>query len=384
MRNPKKNFRNLLFILVVLLLMSLACQALRPASNETDTANGQPDLVADGWVWMPLGGLCAEEYLPLKSKVCVENRGDAAAGSFLIRAGEDTNWSVPGLEAGAQICYESEVDLSGAMITVDARNEVKETDENNNDWFIPVPTPPVRCTPVPDEPQIPPETVEPPQEADVSYQGVSFSFDPSLASSITPETIPADSEAGVAEWNSPEYYQFTLNGYPLQDTFHTPRIMVFPVDAFIAINPVAEDTITQLSILLVDQPTAPESIPFLPVFNAGQFMQAQVKYLDFQNGSGVRFLTQYGQDVWPVNNHDLFYTFQGITSDRQYYISAILPVAHPSLPDPDSVTMDDAFYNNFTDYVIDIESQLSAKPEDSFSPVLSLLDAMIQSILIAP
>jgi hypothetical protein len=33
-----------------------------------------------------------------------------------------------------------------------------------------------------------------------------------------------------------------------------------------------------------------------------------------------------------------FYTFQGLTSDGNYYIAAVLPVTHPDLPDTQQVS----------------------------------------------
>ena len=45
----------------------------------------------------------------------------------------------------------------------------------------------------------------------------------------------------------------------------------------------------------------------------------------------MRFLTEYGQYPAPVNNHELFYHFQGFTSDGEYYIVATLPVTAPVL-----------------------------------------------------
>lgn len=381
MHSPQKNLSKLLLASIILCIVSLACKTIVPTSPVgTSTTGGQPDLVSDGTAWMPGAAVCVEEYAFLVSRVCVENQGDAPADPFALGVSEGTSWSVAGLDVGEENCFDSDIDLSGAMVTADANKDVAESNEDNNTWIIPVPTQPIRCTPDTGETQPTTESSEPTPEPDVSYQGVSFSYDGSLASSITSETIPAEGDAAIDPWATPEHFQFTLDGYPLSGTFHQPRIMVFPVEAYKAINPTTGETIDQLQQLLASNPASPETIPFLPVFNAGQFMRAQVKYLDFQNGSGVRFLTQYGQAVWPINNEDMFYTFQGLTGDGQYYISAILPVSHPSLPDPNSVTMDEAFYDNFMNYVATMEGQLNAELADSFAPALSLLDAMIQSI----
>jgi hypothetical protein len=382
MHSSPKYMYQFILVIVVLILSSLACNAILSDADDDPTPSGvvqggSPDLViSTGHAGMEVTGSCLDEYGPIITKICVENRGNASASLFLLGVSEGTNWTVNGLDPGETVCFESELDLSAATVTADVNNEVAESNENNNTWTIPVPTPPVLCNQEVEEPT-------PAFEPDISFQGVSFSYDDSLATSVTPETVPEEAEAGIDSWNTPDYIQFIFNGYPLPDAFHTPRIMVFPVDAYNAINPTAGDSIYQLNQLLQSQPENPEEIPFLPVFPAAQYMQAQVRYFRFQNGEGVRFLTQYGQDAWPLSNDEMFYTFQGITDDGQFYISAVLPISHPSLPDPETVTMDDAFYEDFMGYIAVKEGQLSAESPDSFTPTLLVLDAMIESLLVA-
>ena len=116
-------------------------------------------------------------------------------------------------------------------------------------------------------------------------------------------------------------------------------------------------------------------------------LHTQVAFVDFENGRGVRFLTEYAQYFAPINNTDLFYTFQGLTSDGQYYVAAILPVAHPSLPaDASQIPGDDpeAFADIYDTYVNDIALQLAAYDAAEFTPDLALLDAMIASLEVAP
>jgi len=376
MHNRQTWKSRLVIVITVLILSSLACSAILPGSDEEPSPTGKPDLVVStGHAGMELTGSCLEEYGPIKTKVCVENRGEETSNTFMLAVNEGTNWTIARLGAGETICFDSDSNLSGATVTVDSNNQVDESNENNNTWTIPVPTPPILCTQEADEPT-------PTPEPDISYQGISFSYDDFLASSVTPEMVPAQVDAAIEPWNNPDYVQFTFNGYPLPNAFHTPRIMVYPVNAYIAINSTAGDIIFELEQFLASKPSNPESIPFLPVFNAAQFLHTQVGYITFQNGEGVRFLTQYGQAAWPVNNDDMFYTFQGITDDGQFYISAVLPISHPSLPDPETMNVDEAFYNNFTNYVIEIEDQLNTQSPDSFAPTLSMLDGMIESLLV--
>jgi len=395
MANLSKNLVVMILVLLTISLVSLACNTIvaETDSNPTemtvseirtsdpgnsgggDAQGGMPELVISvGHAGMVVTGSCVEAYGPITTEICVKNQGDGSADAFLVGSSEGSSWSIGGLNPDAQFCLQSELNLSGETITADVNNQIIESNENNNTWTIPYPTPPALCSSS--------EEQQPTPEPDVSYEGVSFSYDPILASSVTPEVVPSQEEAAVEPWNTPEHLLFTFYGYPLADSFHTPQIMVFPTEPYNAINPTAGDVIYQLQLLLDSKPSDPEDIPFLPVFNAAQFMQAQVRYFSFQNGEGVRFLTQYGQAAWPINSQDMFYTFQGITHDGMYYVSAIFPISHPNLPDPDSVTLDEAFYDNFMNYVDGMEVQLNTEPPGSFFPTLQSLDALIESLLI--
>ncbi|MGH2626285.1 MAG: hypothetical protein ACRDHY_06490, partial [Anaerolineales bacterium] len=133
-----------------------------------------------------------------------------------------------------------------------------------------------------------------PQGVEVTCGGVHFWFDPSLASGATCETVAAVPDTGDAPpWDvGPEHTRITFEGYVLPGIFHMPRIYVYPVADYESMNPGAAQIIPALQAFLETKPqTFDNSIPFLPLFNAVQILRAQVQYLDFQNGTGVRFLT---------------------------------------------------------------------------------------------
>jgi len=215
-----------------------------------------------------------------------------------------------------------------------------------------------------------------------SYSGASFTFDPALAKGVQAGTVAAVTDG--APWDlAPEHTSFSLQGYTLFPNANlTPTIMIYPVDKYIALRPEENQVIQELKDILAQKPSPPatKTLPFLPGWNAGQVMHSNLRYLDFQDGSGIRYLTQYGQDISPINNQSLFYTFQGLTSDQRYYIAAIMPVSNPILPDPKTVVVDNTFVQNYPVYVKDIEQKLSAQPDTSFTPNLALLDALFQSM----
>jgi putative hemolysin len=219
--------------------------------------------------------------------------------------------------------------------------------------------------------------------SNVAYEGITFSYDDTLASQVAPETVPAAELPMPGMGTLAQHIHFSFGGYPLPDTFHSPGIYVYPVTDLVAGWDYAATIVADLQAVLAQQSAEPGAVAILPPANAGQMIHTQASYADFQNGTGVRFLTQLAQAYYPINNQDLFYTYQGITQDGQYYVAAILPVSHPSLP-PDGAEVPgddwDAFIANFETYANGLAQQLDAEPSSGFTPDLALLDAMIASL----
>jgi len=355
----KKHYLTL--FLASIILTTLACVSTStPNTQPTEqVSNGLPDLIiSQGVVHMQgYAGGCVENYSELVSSICVQNVGNAPAGSFILQAGDTAKMTIPSLPPGETSCFDMQGNLSNTTISVDALNAIAESNENNNTFTIPNPTAPPLCTTTSSNQSesntaLPPTTVaqptNTPQPTDttqptsvpdtrhhVNFNGIQFSADESLASLISPSVFPADTED--FPWALPEHTEFLFIDYPLPDTFHEPHILVIPINELVAMNSGAANTIAELGNMLINQ---------------------------------------------PQNNKEMFYTYQGLTNDKKYYLSAILPVSHPYLPDPSTVTMDDAFYNYFQTYVGQIESELNDRPADSFYPSLEILDAMMQSFLI--
>jgi hypothetical protein len=179
----------------------------------------------------------------------------------------------------------------------------------------------------------------------------------------------------------PEHLRITLENYLIGDHLFAPQIFVYPVEELVAINEGAAQNVASLQSLL-QSPQEITPMPLLPLFNAGQMLQVQVQYLDFQPGQGVRYLTMLSQGLNPINNYELIYTYQGLTNDGRYYVAVILPVHHADLPPDSSVTsIEPATYtDDYPAYLENIINMLNPQPADSFSPNLTALDAMISSL----
>ncbi|MCB0034470.1 MAG: hypothetical protein KDE51_10645, partial [Anaerolineales bacterium] len=215
------------------------------------------------------------------------------------------------------------------------------------------------------------------------YDGIYFDAG-GLGTVRVEEVAQQSAEADAPYWGVyPAHQQFFLDDYLLDNTFHEPRLTVYPAQDYVNLNPIARDRITELQTLLEERPTdfSERDIPFLPIFNAAQVFRTQIEYIEFANGRGIRFLTHYSQDIGIVTSSDLFYTFQGLTNDGNYYVSAILPVTTASLPATAELITDyDAFIDTYDTYLQETIAELDQLSAGEFIPTLTALDNLVQSI----
>ena len=212
-----------------------------------------------------------------------------------------------------------------------------------------------------------------------------------MAQLATLETVPAETAAADGpNWEgAPEFQRLTLQGYAVADHPIQPQVFIYPVADLAAANKRMGEAAADLQALLQSRQPG-EQIPYLPLLaSAKEVLIARVDYLDFQGGSGVRFLTQAGNGLAPVNNSALVYTFQGLTSDGEYYVSAVLPVTHPVLgsettPDEEMINAITADPGYYASYLAEKTAWLDGQPAPGFTPDLDKLDALIRSIVVRP
>ncbi len=243
------------------------------------------------------------------------------------------------------------------------------------------PAPPEPSLPAPADTPVP--AASEPQPGWYDFEGVAFSYDPTLAALIETVTFDPQTENDLPPWELyPEHRVLSFRGYPLSGTFNEPKITIYPAEEYLAINPAIGDQVANLQQMLIGKRTdfLPSALPFFTIWNAGQMLASQVKYLDFKNGSGVRYLTQYGQGIHPIDNQQLFYTFQGITRDQKWLISAILPVNNSVLPDPNTLLNEPGFSDDYAAYIDKAKILLDELPDTSYVPNLTLLDSLFQSL----
>ena len=238
--------------------------------------------------------------------------------------------------------------------------------------------------------ETPTVTETPVPQTNINCYELSLFLEPALASGFSCQAVPetgGPNNPGLEV--NPEYTELSLSGYVLSGRFFTPKISVYPVQRFSELLPDAlPPKVAALQALIGGGPTGDKGLPFLPNFNAGQEFFAQYKVTSFGSGNGIRYLTQYSQYFDPINNHEMFYTFQGLTSNGKYWISAILPISNPILPadgnnPPNGQSWDD-FGNNYPKYIADLTTQLNSQVSENYSPAITMLDALVASIRIKP
>ena len=236
------------------------------------------------------------------------------------------------------------------------------------------------------------DTPPPPiKTPDVNYEGIRFSFDDSIAESVQSATIPEQNlgDDFLPGGTYPTHFEFSFNQYAITNHTLNAKILIYPVEEYREISTFASDQINALAFAIINRPggSARSTLPFLPLWPAAQLFSAQVSYFDFQNGSGVRFLTMFGQDIFPIDNFNLIYTYQGMTHDGRYYLSVVLPISHPGLPDDGSDLIGEdyvEFYNSWDTYLPDTLRFLGEQMLDSYFPSIVLLDELIKTIEIYP
>jgi Leucine-rich repeat (LRR) protein len=229
----------------------------------------------------------------------------------------------------------------------------------------------------------------------IDFQSIQFICFSSLAASVWPEVLPAiPVQENAPFWDArPEHVRFTFAGAPgalLRNPLSAAlsdqaQVLIYPAHDFEALDRHIRLKVSDLLKLLADRPATIEGeLPLLPLNNAGQVLHARVHYLDFENGSGVSFLTQNAMGLSAINNQELFYTFQGLTDDRAYYVAIFFPVTLPALPATGQLS-EDEFANlmaNYQAYLADTTTLLDSSAPETFAPDLTQVDRLIETLTV--
>ena len=216
----------------------------------------------------------------------------------------------------------------------------------------------------------------------VSYENVSLNIPAGLAAGTTNTTV-TDTEFPYINPGAgpmPQHTKIVLNDYVIEDTVLQPQILVFPAKDYAGYTDLTQKTVAALQGLKFTpgQPV-PEGLPV-------GVLSAQVHPVTFGHGRGLAYLTQFDQAPLPINNRELIYYFHGLTADGSKYVEVILPVQAKFLPEDEnpfsSLPSDGVPFTmeNIQAYYQAVTAKLNATLTNKFTPPLSTLDALVQSI----
>lgn len=230
-----------------------------------------------------------------------------------------------------------------------------------------------------------------PENGQVVHEGITFSLDPALATSVEAQhcqSVPFRMEdlPGTAH---PAGVTFTFPSGRQRVDFQ-PQITVYEIDGDMQDYLFPLNSLPDLQALLEERPEPSPWFDHAP-------LHVWPQYLDFGGGAGVRGIIEYAQDIFFFHNNGLLYNFDGLTSDGRYYVNVRIPVAVPFLmdlagPDPLSNTNPDAIPISGwpSDYeqqraVIDAYNQEALRRFEQatnadFTPDVAVLDALVRSL----
>ena len=237
----------------------------------------------------------------------------------------------------------------------------------------------------------------------IAFDGFSFTYDATLGTEVNISQVagqPVDRQGpGSPE---PPYTEFIVSAPEPGVDELTPYLTDAPFAvrvyrvADVAAYPYSQQQADQLAALLNTRPDLatymrPEEIakqnwlPFLPVFPATQVIRARAHYVDLPTLSGVAFLTTYRQDASPFRGNEFFYTFQGLSADGQYYVSAVMGVDTMLFPTETPAGFDyNAWVQTMSTYNAESQAALNNAASTDFSPALTVADAVFANFAFLP
>lgn len=241
------------------------------------------------------------------------------------------------------------------------------------------------CSP----PGTPATLAQPP--ANVTCNELSFYLDPDLGSGYECETVPESNSSDIPMdvFIYPAHTELTIQNYPLTDTQFPPQVLIYPVNRYSELLPVVlPGRVSDLEKLISSGASSSQELPFLPPLPMVQTFTSHESVLSFNGGQGARFITDYNEADHPLSNRTIFYTFQGLTDDGVYWVAVTLPISSSILPaDADFRTLPEGYTietwnQTYGSYVSDVKDALQSQAPGSFTPTISSLDRLVESITV--
>jgi hypothetical protein len=227
----------------------------------------------------------------------------------------------------------------------------------------------------------------------VAYGGVGFRFDRSLGPSVNISDVAGTPQSDLAppEPNHIAFglYDSTVEGDRVDRVGWGDFILRFYPVSDISDYAESSKNLAQLQSILSQRPDlAPYMaaahvgyLPYAPVPQAAQVLRARVHYIDTPQLSGVAYVTAWSQDVTAFAAGDFWYTFQGLSSDKSWYVSVDVVINASMFPKTVSPS-DSTFANGraYEAYLDQSIARLNSAGPRKFSPSLIGVNDIINSI----
>lgn len=198
---------------------------------------------------------------------------------------------------------------------------------------------------------------------------------------------PGDECPAHKEFVLPSYLKVVIKGRTKTSPAQ-PIVRIYPTKDFAALGWATE--LKKLHLLL--KRCAPGHnvtgvigpMPYLPATDSAQMLHASALCLGFKGGKGVRYLTVYGQDFSPITATDVFYTFQGLTSDGRTYVAAEFPVYAATFPKKIPASFNYKIFSmRMKPYMADAVQRLTVpRSTNHIEPNIDQLDVLMRSLSI--
>lgn len=249
------------------------------------------------------------------------------------------------------------------------------------------------------------------EEIVFSSNGVTFTYKKSICSNIKERKIaatPLSNSDDKPDYVLPEHITFQFQNYPtkIKNQLFEPQIKIIEIEKVKSVFKLNTDYAkvfeTNLEFLwekLQDSKYKAVSakIPYLLWNDLTETFSTKPQRIEFKNGSGFFYLTQFANDVALINNEGLLAMFQGITSDKKYYVLITFPLNLTSLPNDfqtqrtKEYTLPTYFYSknklavnnkNYQKYILNVTNQIEQKSKTSFTPNIEDLTNIVKSLKI--
>lgn len=206
---------------------------------------------------------------------------------------------------------------------------------------------------------------------------VGFNYPAGYAQGTVNQLMPAYQPNAPYEIAYPQHASIVFSAY----NGDTADITSTGIRVFLTseVNAVTPTDVEKLNAVLAGQLDQRTDFPHLA--GAGRLVDAQATLLPFQNGNGYRFLILSKFDASAMSNTSMTYLYQGLSADGQYMVSFLTSVDAPFIAD---LATGQAFNSDeeTTAYKNQLNDRLNTANLNQFNPPLTMLDALVSSILI--